>query len=60
MLCKDHKSLVYLTSCLIRYFTILNGTDSNYQHAFKHCNKEPEVYPPLPILCAIPIDMLHV
>ena len=49
MLCKDHKSLVYLTSCLIRYFTILNGTDSNYQHAFKHCNKEPEVYPPLPI-----------
>ena len=37
MLSQDHKSLVYLTSYLMRNFTILNGTINT--PVFKYCHK---------------------
>ena len=37
MLSKDHKSLVYLTSYLMRNFTISNGTINT--PVFKYCHK---------------------
>ena len=42
MLSKDHKSLVYLTSYLMRYFTILNGTINT--PVFKYCQARRTVF----------------